>query len=140
MYRTLRDPFSRVEYLIQLEAGDRQAIAAKVPQDFLEEVFELQETLEEFRSAADPGHKQKLEGTVQHALKALEGRLSDLESRLLELFKQWDQGLSGSVQNDPKKLLSQMKELLSYRTYYKNMIEDIVHLLQGNTERREIRH
>jgi molecular chaperone HscB len=143
-YRALRDPFSRVEYLIQLEEGSKKGVAAKIPQEFLEEIFELQEALEEFRSTSDPMRRDPLQGRLREALKMLETRLSDLDSKLFESFKRWDELQQkkdpGLGQQDRTSLIQQMKESLSYRTYFKNLIQDIVHLLEGHTTRREIRH
>lgn len=143
-YRTLQDPFSRVEYLVFLEEGNKDSITAKIPQEFLEEIFELQETLEEFRSTENLKVREKLEGKLQEAQRMLESRLLDMEKRLFDLFGRWDgmidskDWLTGS--RDRKLSIHQMKEILSYRTYYTNMIQDIQHLLQGNKERRQIRH
>ncbi len=143
-YRALKDPFTRVEYLIHLEEGGKSSIAGKVPQEFLEEIFELQEALDEFRSGEDLDMRQKLEGKLQDSVKTLGGRLTDMEKRLFDLFVRWDQHLAHSdpsaSSQDRKSLIQQMKEILSYRTYFKNMIGDIEHLLEGHTQRREIRH
>ena len=143
-YRTLQGPFSRVEYLVLLEEGSKDAITAKPPQEFLEEIFELQETLEEFRSTENPEVWEKLEGKLQEAQRMLENRLLDLEKRLFDLFGRWDEMIDSkdrpACSPDRKPLIQQMKELLSYRTYFTNMIQDIQHLRQGNKERRQIRH
>jgi molecular chaperone HscB len=143
-YRTLQDPFSRVEYLIHLEEGTKDTIAAKIPQEFLEEIFELQETLEEFRSAEDPDILQKLRVSLQEALRMLESRLLDLSKRLFDLFGRWDEMIDSSdhlpSSEERTPLIRPMREILSYRTYFTNMIQDIQHLLQGNKERRQIRH
>src|SRR5215471_12741487 len=54
-YRTLRDPIRRVDYLLQLEmhsearANDQSGSNAKVPPALLEEVFALNEELDEIR-------------------------------------------------------------------------------------------
>jgi molecular chaperone HscB len=133
-YRTLKDPYSRVEYLVHLEEGSKNSIAAKIPQEFLEEIFELQEALEEFRSTEDPDTQAKLEGKLQEAQKMLESRLLDLDKRLFDLFGRWDE------MADRKPLIQQLKEILSYRTYFINLIQDIQHLLQGNEGPRQIRH
>lgn len=143
-YRTLKDPFIRVEYLILLEEGGKNSIAAKVPQEFLEEVFELQEALEKFRSESNQQTKRALEVKLQEACRFVESRLSDLEKQVLELFGRWDQLIPGDGQPDAKQvrkdLIQQMKELMSYRTYFRNLIEDIHHSLAGHSDRRDIRH
>jgi len=56
-YRTLRDPIARVEYLLAIE-GERKEGEKKqqAPPELLEQVFELNESLDELREA-----KKKLE-------------------------------------------------------------------------------
>src|SRR5256714_618676 len=51
-YRTLRDPIARVEYLLAIE-GERKEGETKqqAPPELLEEVFELNESLDELREA-----------------------------------------------------------------------------------------
>src|SRR5207245_1924360 len=55
-YRTLRDPVSRVEYLLAIE-GERKEGEKKqqAPPELLEEVFELNESLDELREAKAAG-------------------------------------------------------------------------------------
>src|ERR1700745_1125450 len=51
-YRALRDPLARVEYLLEME-GERKEGKNKqqAPPELLEEVFELNESLDELREA-----------------------------------------------------------------------------------------
>src|SRR5215813_4377054 len=55
-YRVLRDPVSRVEYLLEIE-GQRKEGEKKqqAPPELLEEVFELNESLDELREAKSSG-------------------------------------------------------------------------------------
>src|SRR5260221_10198609 len=55
-YRMLRDPVARVEYLLGLE-GERVEGEKKqqAPPELLEEVFELNESLDELREAKESG-------------------------------------------------------------------------------------
>src|SRR5215467_1794467 len=55
-YRTLRDPVARVEYLLSIE-GERKEGEKKqqAPPELLEEVFELNESLDELREAKASG-------------------------------------------------------------------------------------
>src|SRR5882724_4213242 len=66
-YRVLRDPVARVEYLLAIE-GERKEGEKKqtAPPELLEEVFELNESLDEMREAKSAG-----------------GDLSALKSRLV---------------------------------------------------------
>src|SRR5438045_6866216 len=55
-YRVLRDPLARVEYLLEIE-GERKEGETKqqAPPELLEEVFELNESLDELREAKESG-------------------------------------------------------------------------------------
>src|SRR5258705_13815219 len=55
-YRVLRDPLARVEYLLEIE-GQRKEGEKKqqAPPELLEEVFELNESLDELREARASG-------------------------------------------------------------------------------------
>src|SRR5947208_15656150 len=57
-YRTLRDPIARVEYLLAIE-GERKEGEKKqqAPPELLEEVFELNESLDELRESKGSGEK-----------------------------------------------------------------------------------
>ncbi|MBI1822232.1 MAG: Fe-S protein assembly co-chaperone HscB [Nitrospirae bacterium] len=151
-YRTLRDPISRLEYLIQLEKGDTGGIRAKAPPDLLEEVLELQEKLGEIRGLKQEGNLYLLEnarGELRTELKSLENRLLKLEGRMIQLSGQWDDlplpGTSrgGFVEGGPQdqeirgggedaetrrrkgEILSEFRNILSHRTYIMNITEDI---------------
>src|ERR1700674_1973994 len=86
-YRTLRDPVGRVEYLLGL-AGMRKEGQKKqqAPPELLEEVFELNESLDELRDARASGEsaaqmpqlRAKLEG-AQHKF---ETSLADVDQEL----------------------------------------------------------
>jgi molecular chaperone HscB len=50
-YTTLRDPFTRADYLLTLAGGPPAAEHKQVPQAFLAEMLELRERVEEVRAA-----------------------------------------------------------------------------------------
>ena len=64
-YRTLRDPVARVEYLLGL-AGMRKEGQKKqqAPPELLEEVFELNESLDELRDARASGGSAAADGRL----------------------------------------------------------------------------
>src|SRR5437879_8338154 len=74
-YRTLRDPVGRVEYLLGIE-GERKEGEKKqqAPPELLEEVFELNESLDELREAKTSGGD----------LAALKSRLESAEKNFQE--------------------------------------------------------
>ncbi|RMH06153.1 MAG: Fe-S protein assembly co-chaperone HscB [Nitrospirae bacterium] len=137
-YRTLKDPFQRVEYLIRLEAGSAKDIRSAPPADLFEEILELQEDLETYRTvnpAEDPETANQLRAKLQASREHLESRLEELESALFERFRRWDelQGQSGHDGIDPRPqkdaLLREMQDLLSHRTYVRNIIQDLADTL-----------
>jgi molecular chaperone HscB len=55
-YRVLRDPVARVEYLLEIEGTRKEGEhKQKAPPELLEEVFELNESLDELREAKSAG-------------------------------------------------------------------------------------
>ena len=133
-YRTLKDPIRRAEYLIRLEAGAVKDIRSNPPADLFEEVLELQEDLEIFRQDLPKGPSSELETLrkkLQEERENLEKRQADMEASLRRKFKEWDQVQSeNSLQNQAREeknvILRDMQEILSNRTYVRNMINDLL--------------
>ena len=131
-YRTLRDPIQRAEYLLDLEAGAVKEIRTTPPADLFEQILELQDTLDEFRSAdRATDQAQQLRAKLQAEQRALEQRKQDMEGTLQRQFADWDalqdrgEATSESrVERD--RLLKDMRELLSNRTYVKSIVNDLV--------------
>ncbi|MGH7236682.1 MAG: Fe-S protein assembly co-chaperone HscB [Nitrospiraceae bacterium] len=133
-YRTLKDPIRRTEYLIQLEAGSAKDIRTSPPADLFEEILALQEDLEEFRSAApgqDPARMEALRARLKADRETLERRQREMETRLSELFTAWDTLQSRKDPDDQARrerdaVLKEMREILSNRTYLRNIVNDMV--------------
>jgi molecular chaperone HscB len=131
-YRTLRDPIQRAEYLLDLEAGAVKEIRTSPPADLFEEILELQDTLDEYRSSDRSSEAgQKLMGQLQTEQQALERRKQDLEAQLERLFVEWDNlqdraDANSQSRSERDRLLKQMREILSNRTYIKNIVDDLV--------------
>jgi molecular chaperone HscB len=131
-YRTLRDPIQRAEYLLAIEAGAVKEIRTTPPADLFEEILELQETLEEYR-ASDPTSTglQQLREKLQTAQHRLEERKQEMEAQLERLFAEWDAlqergEATSQARAERDRLLKQMREILSNRTYVKNIVNDLV--------------
>ncbi len=133
-YRTLKDPIRRAEYLIQLEAGSAKDIRTSPPADLFEEILALQEDLEEFRSASpgqNPEHMEALRTRLKADRETLERRQREMERRLSELFTAWDNLQSRKEPDDhaggeKAAVLKEMREILSNRTYLRNIVNDMV--------------
>jgi len=130
-YRTLRDPIQRAEYLLALEAGSVKDIRTSPPADLFEEILELQDTLEEYRASdrdSDQGHR--LRATLQTEQETLERRKHEMESHLQQLFVDWDRlqdkgDVTSQARIERDRLLKQMRDLLSNRTYVTNIVNDL---------------
>ncbi len=131
-YRTLRDPIQRTEYLLDLEAGAVKEIRNSPPADLFEEILELQDTLNEYRAADRTSETgQQLRAKLQAEQLTLEQRKQDMETSLQQLFTDWDklqdQGdATSQARSERDRLLKQMREILSNRTYVKSIVNDLV--------------
>lgn len=130
-YRTLRDPVARVEYLLGL-AGMRREGQKKqqAPPELLEEVFELNESLDELRdarasgggAAAMAGLRVKLEA-AQHKF---ELSLADVDRELARASAEWDRALDSGAEDAAKKnLMERMNEFLNRRSYIRNLVDGV---------------
>lgn len=131
-YRTLRNPATRIEHLLAIEglapvkSADSESGAAKVPPGLLEEVFELNEQLDEIREAresgADPG---ALAARLQSARAPIEQKRQTHEQQLETLAAQWDaQRESGSTESR-RATLEALRERLLERNYINNLLATI---------------
>ena len=131
-YRTLRDPIQRAEYLVDLEAGSVKEIRSSPPADLFEEILELQETIEEYRASdRSSADGQRLRTQLQTEQRRLEQRKHEMEAQLERLFVEWDTlqdrgEASSQSRADRDRLLKRMREILSNRTYVKNIVNDLV--------------
>jgi molecular chaperone HscB len=131
-YRTLRDPIQRAEYLLAIEAGAVKEIRTTPPADLFEEILELQETLEEYRASDQSSEtRQQLRSKLQTEQHTLEERKQEMETQLQQLFVEWDALQDrGEATSDARaqrdRLLKRMREILSNRTYVRNIVNDLV--------------
>ena len=131
-YRTLRDPIERAEYLLDLEAGAVKDIRTSPPADLFEEILELQDTLDEYRAAdRASGAAATLCAKLQSDRTTLERRQQDMESSLQQLFTQWDAlqdrgEATDQARAERDRILKHMRDILSNRTYVKNIVNDLV--------------
>jgi molecular chaperone HscB len=137
-YRTLRDPVGRVEYLLST-AGMRKEGQKKqqAPPELLEEVFELNEWLDELRSARESGGSEaevaSLSGKLQAAQQKFEASLAGVDAELAAVSAEWDRALEATSANDAvqKKLMERMNEILNRRSYIRNLVASTQKELAG---------
>src|SRR5436190_23122818 len=91
-YRVLRQPLARVEYLLEIE-GERIEGETKqqAPPELLEEVFELNESLDELREAKESrGNLAELRAKLQSAENNFQQKLEEVDAQLQAVAKDWD--------------------------------------------------
>jgi molecular chaperone HscB len=126
-HRTLRDRAARAQYLLRL-AGYKEA-EKQAPPELLEEVFELNMQIEEMKAAKKMGDADEVEqarAALEEALGGLKDKLSDIDARLLALFADWDAAVDRETDEAARKaVLDRMSQLLSHRSYVRNLVRDI---------------
>lgn len=125
-YRTLRDPIARVEYLLAIE-GERKEGEKKqqAPPELLEEVFELNESLDELREAKASGEDLAgLKARLGSAEKSFQGKLTKLDGKLQAAAREWDAALKAD-DAERKKVMARLNELLNRRSYIRNLVNNV---------------
>jgi molecular chaperone HscB len=127
-YRTLRDPIARVEYLLE-HLGVRKEGTTKqqAPPELLEEVFELNESLEELREArAAGGDVAALQGRLEAAQQNFQEDLDDVDAELATLGREWDAAVDfGGEEATKTELLARMNDVLNRRAYIRNLVAGV---------------
>jgi molecular chaperone HscB len=117
-YRVLRDPVQRAEYVLKENGFDIGEQRSKdVPPELLEEVFELNEALEELRGGDDDVLPQ-LRGSREH----FSGLLTEIDDDLGVLFLQHDESEPGEAR---QKVLGEIRAILNRRRYVSNLISEV---------------
>lgn len=124
-YRTLRDPIARVEYLLSLEGMRKEGeTKQQAPPELLEEVFDLNESLDELREARQAGGDlAALKSRLEAAEKGFQQKLGEVDKALQSAAREWDAALDAPA-GAPEargKLLERMNELLNRRSYLRNL-------------------
>lgn len=134
-YRALRNPISRIEHLLAIEglpsaksedpsASSGQA-AAKVPPGLLEEVFALNEELDEIREARESGaDPATLRERLESARKPIDLKREEHEREVEALSARWDQQAEGAAA-DRRATLDALRERLLERNYINNLLASI---------------
>src|SRR5579863_3940106 len=124
-YRVLRDPVGRVEYLLEIE-GERKEGEKKqqAPPELLEEVFELNESLDELRDAkSSGGDLSQLKAKLLSAENNFQEKLVEVDAQLQTVARDWDASLDANAAGEVrKKLMARMNELLNRRSYIRNLV------------------
>jgi molecular chaperone HscB len=152
-YRTLKDPISRTEYLLRLQGVqlEEQSKAATeearktgavkkqvVPPDLLEEVFELNMQLEEFRMNKKMGEDdtalaQEIRNAKEHLIAKQNAMLTELQSA----WSQWDSLVDRTAtgenvtESDRVAARDKMVNIVNRRSYLRNLLREIDEVLES---------
>jgi len=132
-YRVLRDPVARVEYLLELEGMRKEGEhKQQAPPELLEEVFELNESLDELREAkASGGDLDSLKHRLESAEKNFQQKLGEVDAQLQETAQQWDAAIDANASDtDRKGVMVRLNELLNRRSYIRNLVTNVEKELQ----------
>jgi molecular chaperone HscB len=127
-YRALKQPVSRIEHLLTIEGlplGKSDDGTAKVPPGLLEEVFALNEELDEIRNQRESGtDAATLTAHLATARKPIEAKRDEHERALVEASEQWDR--QADVPADQRRAtLETLRQLLLERNYITNLLASI---------------
>ena len=131
-YRTLRNPVSRIEHLLAIEglpsAKSEDASGqggGAVPPGLLEEVFALNEELDEIREAREAGSDPAaLSARLGTARTPIDRKRDAHEQQLNELAARWDSQEQASTQ-EKRATLEALRERLLERNYINNLLATI---------------
>jgi molecular chaperone HscB len=127
-YRVLRDSVARVEYLLEIEGTRKEGEhKQQAPPELLEEVFALNESLDELRDAkASGGDVRSLKDRLESAEKSFQEKLAEVDAQLQETAQQWDAAVDANAGDaDRKGIMVRLNELLNRRSYIRNLVTNV---------------
>jgi len=113
-YNTLRDPFSRADYLLNLEGGPAASEHKQLPQNFLAEMLEAREEVELARGSAAKVAK-------------LDEEFSKRSAKIVEQVGNAFSRYESLSQEDPERanLRAQVRGLLNAAKYVRGLLRDL---------------
>lgn len=132
-YRTLRSPAARVEYLLVVEGvspssgadSSASGASAKVPPALLEDVFALNEELDEIREQREAGaDSARLRARLDAARVPIDRKRTAHERTLQELSARWD-AQQGAPAAERRATLDALRDRLLERNYINNLLTTI---------------
>lgn len=135
-YRVLKQPLDRAEYLLKLEGlppvGQHQD-SKEMPAGVLEDLFALNEELDEIRAARDAGAAPaELQARLDATQRPVDERAARQEAQLAALFQRWDRQLDEEAPADVRRAtLESLRRLLQERSYIANLIATVTRVRES---------
>jgi molecular chaperone HscB len=128
-YRTLRNPAARIEHLLAIEglpSAKSDEGSVKVPPALLEEVFALNEELDEIRELRESGGDEaELRSRLEQARAPIARKRDEHERRIQELSERYDS--QSDTPAERKTTLEALREQLLEQKYIANLLGTIEH-------------
>ena len=133
-FQVLKDPIQRVEYLLDLECPIPEKERTKTPTTLLQEIFDIQETLESYRQAKATGDTKglaSLKGDVENASQEVLGKIRVREKSLEDAGNEWDRLVSNqfsspeALKEAKLKQAQKLRSILDELTYLKTLLQSI---------------
>ncbi|MGB6431847.1 MAG: Fe-S protein assembly co-chaperone HscB [Candidatus Acidiferrales bacterium] len=137
-YRTLQDAFSRLEYLLAKEGMRREGQnKQQAPPELLEEVFDLNESLDEMRMARTAGggaaERASLHKKLLLAANNFTSKRDGINAELLRLSGEWDRAAdAGADATTRRAILERLNAALNRRSYIGNLVLSVQRELNEN--------
>ena len=124
-YRTLRDSTRRAEYLVKAQGF--KVDGSKVPQAMLMDVFEINEQLDELRSARKSGDSvDSLLETVGEFRAQIANKRLAYEEQLQHAFGEWDALVSNDGSDEARRdHLEKLADIISQSSYIRNLEHEL---------------
>jgi molecular chaperone HscB len=133
-YRTLKNPSTRVEYLLGLEgfAPKKMDQAAQMPPALLEEFFALNEALEDVRRLKASGApREEWQRRLDGAREPIESKRVEHERGVQELSARWDALVDGAPSETRREVLEALRDRVLERKYIENLLAGIERELEA---------
>lgn len=124
-YRTLRDSTRRAEYLVKSHGF--KVDGSKMPHAMLAEVFEINEGLDELRSARRTGDSvSALLKSIDEYRKRIAGKRRAYGQQLNGAFAEWDELLTRDASEETRRAhLGKLAEIISQSSYIRNLEREL---------------
>ncbi len=117
-----------MEYLLAIEGARVEGKSKQqAPPELLEEVFELNESLDELREAkTSAGDTTALKHKLESAQKNFQGKLEEVDSEMQGVAKEWDAAVDANADEAKRKsVMTKLNELLNRRSYIRNLVVNV---------------